>query len=92
MRHDLFGSARLLIRPAIRWARPVPATTTTNPNRRRVGSTANETFGSVVITGTDHGSDHCWDRGTQADAGLRVVRPGSQTTSAANNPEVFSHR
>ena len=53
MRHDR-RSARLLIRPAIRWARPLPAITTTDPKQRRAEDpTASETFGSVAITDTN---------------------------------------
>jgi hypothetical protein len=59
-------SARLLIRPAIRWARPVPATATTYPTRRPdPGRSASESFGSVVVTSTDTGSDHRDDRGNR---------------------------
>src|SRR5215212_11185668 len=47
------GSARLLMRPAVRWARPVPATPTTNPSQgQRRQEPANELFGSVAVTGT----------------------------------------
>jgi hypothetical protein len=45
---------------------------TTYPKPRHEAFSANELFGSVVITSTDHGSDHVRDRARKAEAELHV--------------------
>jgi hypothetical protein len=75
MRHDEV-SARLLIRPAVRWARPVPATNDDRSPGKARPRPASESFGSVVVTGTDTGSDHLRSRHNGGESRLCVLRTG----------------
>ena len=80
-------SARLLIRPAIRWARPVPAINDDKSHGRARLAPASESFGSVVITNTDTGSSHSCDRCTAAEPPVRVAAPGARGLAAGDNSE-----
>ena len=53
---------------------------------------ANEFFGSVVITGTDTGSDHVRDRARKADADLRVEHRPAKPQRRRQIPRRNQHR
>jgi hypothetical protein len=83
-------SARLLIRPAIRWARPVPAINDDKSHGRARLSPASESFGSVVITNTDTGSSHSCDRCTAGESAGACRNPGARGLAAGDNSECCS--